>query len=30
LADAEENNLAVIGKIGHNKSNTNSHTQSSD
>ena len=29
LAAAEENNVAVIG-IGHNESNTNSHTQSSD
>ena len=29
LAHAEENNIAVIG-IGHNESNTNSHTESSN
>ena len=29
LAHAEENNIAVIG-IGHNESNTDTHTQSSD
>ena len=30
LNESEENNLGVIGKIGHNKSNTDTHTQSSD
>ena len=29
LAHAEENNIAVIG-IGHNESNTDTHTKSSD
>ena len=30
LSEAKENNISVIGKIGHNESNTNSHTESSD
>ena len=30
LSEGEENNLAVIGKIGHNKSNTNARIKSSN
>ena len=30
LDESEKNNLGVIGKIGHNTSNTDTHTQSSD
>ena len=30
LNESEKNNLGVIGKIGHNESNTDSHTESSN
>ena len=30
LDESEKNNLGVIGKIGHNESNTDSHTESSN